>query len=173
MLDSVFFGVFAAFVILGALGTIALRNPVHCAVALTASLIGVAGTFLLLGAEFLSVAQVIVYVGGIMVLFLFVIMLVNVAQAGRERRFSRNAVPAVALSLLVGAAVLYFLTSRPLVLAKSLAKTPPLAPPSGTQGNVEQIGTALFTTHLLPFEIASVLLLAALVGSVVLAQKRI
>ena len=166
MLDSVFFSVFAAFVILGALGTIALRNPVHCAVALTASLVGVAGTFLLLGAEFLSVAQVIVYVGGIMVLFLFVIMLVNVTNAGREPRFSKNAVPAVALALLLGAAVLYFLTSRPLILAKALAT-------SNSQGNVEQIGTALFTTHLLPFEIASVLLLAALVGSVVLAQKRI
>jgi len=168
MLDVLFFYTFALVTIGGALGTVTLRNPVHCAVGLTASLMGVAGIFLLQGAEFLSVAQVIVYVGGVMLLFLFVIMLVNVGQAGRERRFSNNAAFAAAFCLVAGGLIVYMLASQPLVLA-----APALVQASGIEGNTEQIGATLFTTDLLPFEIASVLLLAALIGSVVLARKRI
>ncbi len=166
MLDAVFFWAFAFFVVAGALGTVMLRNPVHCAASLTASLVGVAGIFLLQGAEFLSVAQIIVYVGGIMVLFLFVIMLVNVGRAEREHRFSRNARLAAAISLTAGGFILYFLFSRPLQFAA------PIAAEDLSQGNTERLGNALFTGYLLPFEIASVLLLAALIGSVVLARKR-
>lgn len=164
-LDVVFFWLFALVTLAGALGTVTFRNPVHCAAGLTASLIGVAGIFLLQGAEFLSVAQVIVYVGGIMVLFLFVIMLVNVKQAETEQRFSGNARVALTVSLGAGGLILYLLTSRPLLLATPIGKSPALL------GNTEQIGAALFTTYLLPFEIASVLLLAALIGCVVLARK--
>ncbi len=166
MLDAFFFWAFTLFVVAGALGTVTFRNPVHCAIGLTASLTGVAGIFLLQGAEFLSVAQIIVYVGGIMVLFLFVIMLVNVGRSERERRFSPNAKLAAAHCLGVGGLVLYFLFSRPLVLAPAIAAS------GSAQGNTERIGNALFTSYLLPFEIASVLLLAALIGSVVLARKR-
>ena len=164
-LDILFFWLFALVTLAGALGTVTFRNPVHCAAGLTASLIGVAGIFLLQGAEFLSVAQVIVYVGGIMVLFLFVIMLVNIRQTKTERRFSGNAKSALAISLVTGGLILYLLTSRPLLLAPPLTNGPALL------GNTEQIGEALFTTYLLPFEIASVLLLAALIGCVVLARK--
>ncbi len=166
MLDAVFFWAFALFVVAGALGTVMLRNPVHCAAALTASLVGVAGIFLLEGAEFLSVAQIIVYVGGIMVLFLFVIMLVNVGRAERERRFSQNAKLAAAICFSADGLILYFLFSRPLQFAA------PIAAEDLAQGNTERLGNALFTGYLLPFEIASVLLLAALIGSVVLARKR-
>jgi NADH-quinone oxidoreductase subunit J len=164
-LDVLFFWVFALITVAGALGTVTFRNPVHCAAGLTASLMGVAGIFLLQGAEFLSVAQVIIYVGGIMVLFLFVIMLVNVKQAETEQRFSSNGILALAVSLGAGGLILYLFTSRPLVMAATIEKNPALP------GNTEQIGAALFTTYLLPFEIASVLLLAALVGCVVLARK--
>jgi len=166
MLDAVFFWAFALFAVAGALGTVTFRNPVHCAAGLTGSLVGVAGIFLLQGAEFLSVAQIIVYVGGIMVLFLFVIMLVNIGRAERERRFSAHAKLGALLSIAAGALILYQLFSRPLVLAVPNAAT------ENVQGNTEQVGTALFTTYLLPFEIASVLLLAALIGSVVLARPQ-
>ena len=165
-LDALFFWVFAIITVAGALGTVTFRNPVHCAAGLTASLMGVAGIFLLQGAEFLSVAQVIVYVGGIMVLFLFVIMLVNVKKAETERRFSSNGILALGASLGAGGLILYLLSSQPLVIAASSAHKD-----SALTGNTEQIGAALFTTYLLPFEIASVLLLAALVGCVVLARK--
>lgn len=166
MLDAFFFYAFALITVGGALGTVTLRNPVHCAAALIGSLMGVAGIFLLQGAEFLSVAQVIVYVGGVMLLFLFVLMLVNVREAKRERRFSGNAFLALGFSLALGGMLIYFLTAKPLQLAASY-------PSSTPEGNTEQLGTALFTTDLLPFEIASVLLLAALVGSVVLARKSV
>jgi len=164
MLDTFFFYTFAIFVIGGALATITLRNPVHSAAGLTASLGGVAGVFLLQGAEFLSVAQIIVYIGGIMVLFLFVIMLVNIRQAGQERRFGKNAQWAAAAACAVSGAILYILTGRPLQLGPAL--------PASAGGNTEQIGTALFTSFLLPVEIVSVLLLAALVGAIVMARKR-
>ncbi|MDQ6677884.1 MAG: NADH-quinone oxidoreductase subunit J [Acidobacteriota bacterium] len=168
MLDIFFFYTFAILVLMGALATILMRNPVHSAVGLTASLAGVAGIFLLQGAEFLSVAQVIVYIGGIMVLFLFVIMLVNIGRAGRERRFGKNAKWAATAACVVSAAILSILSGRPLQLA------PPLPGNAfdNASGNTEQIGTALFTNFLLPFEIASVLLLAALVGAIVMARKR-
>ncbi len=165
MLDAVFFYAFASIAVVGGLGTVTLRNPVHCAAALIGSLMGVAGIFLLQGAEFLSVAQVIVYVGGVMLLFLFVLMLVNVRDAKIERRFSSTALPALGFTAALGGLLLYFLTAKPLELASAVSVAAP-------EGNTEQLGTALFTTDLLPFEIASVLLLAALLGSVVLARKR-
>src|SRR4051812_18032831 len=89
-LDVLFFYSFALLTIAGAVFTVALRNAVHSALALTVSLMGVAGLYLLQKAEFLFAVQIILYIGGVVVLFLFVIMLVNIDEAQRERQFSRN-----------------------------------------------------------------------------------
>src|SRR5918912_2059968 len=88
--DTVLFYIFAVFVLGGGLLTITRRNAVHSAIALIVSLSGVAGLYLLQKAEFLFAVQIVLYVGGIMVLFLFVIMLVNLDQAARERQFNRQ-----------------------------------------------------------------------------------
>jgi NADH-quinone oxidoreductase subunit J len=114
--------------------------------------------------------QIVLYVGGIMLLFLFVIMLVNLDQAAKERQFNRQWLIALVAVAAVGAQVAYFIRAG----LDSFHFAPPLAAgtPAGL-GNTEQIADTLFGEYLLPFEIASVLLLVAVVGSVAMAKKRI
>src|SRR6516164_10608875 len=90
MLDAIFFYAFAALALAGAILTITRRSAVHSAIWLIVSLLGVAGLYLLQHAEFLFATQIVLYIGGIMVLFLFVIMLVNLDQAARQRQFNRQ-----------------------------------------------------------------------------------
>jgi len=167
-IDTVFFYFFAALTLGGGILTITRRNAVHSAISLIVSLIGVAGLFLLQRAEFLFAVQIVLYVGGIMVLFLFVIMLVNLDQAARERQFNRQWWLALACVLGIGAEVFYVLSKG--AAAFRLAVPAPQAP---RIGNTELIAEVLFRQYLLPFEVASVLLLAAVVGSVVMAKRRI
>jgi NADH-quinone oxidoreductase subunit J len=170
MTDALFFYFFAVLVIGGAIFTITRRNAVHSAISLIVSLIGVAGLYLLQSAEFLFAVQIVLYVGGIMVLFLFVIMLVNLDQAAKERQFNRQWLVALACVAVVAIEISYFM--RKGASAFQVVKTPDEAV-AATEGNTEQIATVLFSQYLLPFEIASVLLLVAVVGSVVMAKKRI
>ena len=169
MTDALFFYFFAVLVLLGGIFTITRRNAVHSAISLIVSLIGVAGLYLLQSAEFLFAVQIVLYVGGIMVLFLFVIMLVNLDQAAKERQFNRQWLVALACVAVVGLEIIYFM--RKGAATFQVAKAPPVA--AVTEGNTEQIAGVLFSQYLLPFEIASVLLLVAVVGSVVMAKKRI
>src|SRR6187200_1818274 len=99
--EQVIFYVFAALSVISALGVITLKNVVHSAVALAATLLSVAGIFLTLHAEFLAGVQVIVYVGGILVLFVFVIMLISVERAAYERQFNRQWAIALTTSILL------------------------------------------------------------------------
>ncbi|MBK9170947.1 MAG: NADH-quinone oxidoreductase subunit J [Bryobacterales bacterium] len=169
MLDTVFFYLFTLLTLGGAILTVATRNAVHSALFLITSLLGVAGLYLLLHAEFLFAVQIIVYVGGIMVLFLFVIMLVNLDAAAAQRQFSRMWPVALGCVALVGLELFYFLgKGEP---AFRIAAPPPV--PEPTAGNTERIADVLFSQYLLPFEIASLLLLVAVIGSVVMAKKRI
>src|ERR1700682_4543543 len=109
MLDAIFFYSFAVLSLAGAVLTITRRNAVHSAISLIVSLIGVAGLYLLQQAEFLFAVQIVLYVGGIMVLFLFVIMLVNLDQAAKERQFNRQWAIALVCIAVVGAEIVYFL----------------------------------------------------------------
>lgn len=164
MLDTFFFCAFALLTVAGALLAVTMRSAVHCAVWLISSLLGTAGLFLMQQAEFLFAAQIVLYVGGIMVLFLFVIMLVNLEAAARERQLRKRWPIALAGVLLLAAG-----------LARSLEEgirlpAPRTAAETAT-GNVQQIAQSLFGEYLLPFEIASVLLLVAIVGAIVMAQR--
>ena len=169
-MDPAFFYLFALLVLGGAILTITRRNAIHSAISLIVSLMGVAGLYLLQKAEFLFAVQIILYIGGIMVLFLFVIMLVNLDEAAKQRQFNRQWMVALVAVALVGAQVGYFVWK-----GKDAFKIADTVMPSGTPalGNTEMIANSLFTEYLLPFEIASVLLLVAVVGSVVMAKKRI
>ena len=169
-MDALLFYFFAALVLGGAIFTITRRSAVHSAISLIVSLIGVAGLYLLQQAEFLFAVQIVLYVGGIMVLFLFVIMLVNLDQAARQRQFNRQWLIALASVAVVGAEIVYFIRKG---ASDFRFPKPPPALSAVTEGNTEQIATVLFSQYLLPFEIASVLLLVAVVGSVVMAKKRI
>ncbi|HXS96792.1 MAG TPA: NADH-quinone oxidoreductase subunit J [Candidatus Limnocylindrales bacterium] len=169
LIDTIFFYCFAAMVLLGGIFTITRRNAVHSAIALIVSLLGVAGLYLLQQAEFLFAVQIVLYVGGIMVLFLFVIMLVNLDLAAKERQFSRGWAIAGVAVLAVAAEFGYFLYKG--AGEFHIAEAAPAPVPS--LGNTEMIADSLFQQYLLPFEIASILLLVAVVGSVVMAKKRI
>src|SRR6266536_1669205 len=157
LIDTVLFYIFALLVLGGGVLTITRRNAVHSAIALIVSLSGVAGLYLLQKAEFLFAVQIVLYVGGIMVLFLFVIMLVNLDQAAKERQFNGQWWIALACVALVGAQMAVFI--RKGAGAFQMASVP--AALTTTQGNTETIADVLFSEYLLPFEIASVLLLVA------------
>jgi NADH-quinone oxidoreductase subunit J len=170
LIDTALFYAFAVLVLGGAILTITQRNAVHCAIALIVSLLGVAGLYLLQQAEFLFAVQIVLYVGGIMVLFLFVIMLVNLDQAAKERQFNRHWLVGLATVAAVGAEIGWFLYRGK--YAFHLPEGGPAAV-AAAGGNTQMVADVLFSEYLLPFEIASLLLLVAVVGSVVMAKKRI
>ena len=168
MLTAILFYSFALLVLGGGILTITRRSAVHSAISLIVSLMGVAGLYLLQQAEFLFAVQIVLYIGGIMVLFLFVIMLVNLDDAAKERQFNGQWLVGIFCVALVGALVFYVMSKG----AGSFQVTPGMMAGDG-KGNTEALADALFSQYLLPFEIASVLLLVAVVGSVVMAKKRI
>lgn len=170
LIDTALFYAFALLVLGGAILTITQRNAVHCAIALIVSLLGVAGLYLLQQAEFLFAVQIVLYVGGIMVLFLFVIMLVNLDQAAKERQFNRQWLVGLVTVAVVGAELGWFLYR-----GKYAFHLPEggAAASAAAGGNTQMVADVLFSEYLLPFEIASLLLLVAVVGSVVMAKKRI
>ena len=168
--DTILFYSFALLVLGGAILTITRRNAVHSAIFLIVSLVGVAGLYLLQKAEFLFAVQIVLYIGGIMVLFLFVIMLVNLDLAAKERQFNRQWLVALACVAIIAGEVFYIVRRsggafRMAAVAEDM--------PAPAQGNTEAIAEVLFSQYLLPFEIASVLLLVAVLGSVIMAKKRI
>ena len=142
------------------------RNAVHSAIYLVLSFLSVAALYVLLEAEFVAAVQVLVYAGGIMVLFLFVIMLVNL-KAAVGPRVRIHATISGAIGLFVVGMILY------------VYNTGVIGPAAGGRsvlregGNLQAVGTAIFQDYLLPFEIASVLLLVAMVGAIVLARQKI
>ena len=169
MLEQILFYIFAAIAVASAILVITRENVVHSAAFLGATLFAVAGIFLTLHAEFLAGVQVIVYVGGILVLFVFVIMLIAVERAAFERQYNRQWTLALVTSIILIAEIGYALFQGK--DSWQLPAGPPTAAAAAI-GNSERVGTALYTVYLLPFEIASILLLVAIVGAVVLAKKR-
>ena len=165
-MDAALFYIFAAITLAGALATVTLRNPIHCAISLIASLLGIAGLFLLQAAEFLFAVQILLYVGGVMVLFLFVIMLIHLEEASKLRQYSRQWPVAAAALLAVFIEIATFLNAG----FPSLPPSP--APRLLAPGNTERIADSLFYVYALPFEAASLLLLIAIVGAVWMAKKK-
>ena len=141
------------------------RNPVHSAVALVGNMFTLAALFALLEAHFLAALQVLVYAGAIMVLILFVIMLLNIRddELGAPKQTATKVVGGV---LMVWAVLM-------LVSIFGAVVPEPAATPASTFGTITAIGRLVFSTYLLPFEVASILLLAAILGAVGIAKKRI
>ena len=164
------FYVFALGALAAALGVITLRNPMYCAISLLVSFLCIAVLFLLRHAEFVALVQVFVYGGGIMVLFLFVIMLVNLHRLREVRVFGAYAPMAVVLAVLLVALVLFVFVG---VDHAAVAAAPEafVSVEGQPAGNSEAVAWTLYRDYLLPFEIASVFLLVAMVGAVVLGRK--
>ena len=168
MIEQILFYIFAVIAVVSAILVVTSRNVVHSAAFLGATLFAVAGLFLTLHAEFLAGVQVIVYVGGILVLFIFVIMLIAVERNVHERQYNRQWTIA-----LITSGILIVEIGYGLYQGRNSFLLPPVAPPAaGLPGNSEQVAMGLYTTYLLPFEIASILLLVAIIGAVVLSKKR-
>ena len=158
---SLIFYLLATLLVLASLLVVFLRNVVHCAMALVAALLVIAALFVTLHAPMLGVLQVMVYAGAIMVLFLFVIMFLNPGALEQQRGLWWGFGTLLAL-LLAGVLV-------PLVTTHDL----PADPVAATElfGSPEMLAKSLFSDYVLPFEIASVLLLVAIIGAVVLAKR--
>jgi NADH-quinone oxidoreductase subunit J len=157
-----------AFIVVATVGTLAgvavvtARNVVHAALYLVVALLSVGVTFLLLGAEFLGWVQILIYVGAIVILLLFGLMLTR-APIGRDTLDNQQRFIAAIVSVLVFVGLVGLITTA---FPIGEAQAPPPAP-----GSPEQIGDALFRHYVLPFEAISFLLLAALIGAIVLARK--
>ncbi|HEX8127570.1 MAG TPA: NADH-quinone oxidoreductase subunit J [Pyrinomonadaceae bacterium] len=192
--EAVFFWVFAIAALVAALLTILAHNAVHSALFLISTLVSVAALFVLLGAEFIAGVQILVYVGGVMVLFLFVIMLVNVGaeERGSEMLFNRPAQVATSAIFLVLLSLGFIYAIRQgyegLLIRDNLitqeqrevaangrrARQQNLRPAATGTSRISEdtqlVGASLYRFAALPFEIASVLLLVAIIGSVMLAR---
>ena len=159
-MKEVFFFGLAAFTVAAALLVVLGRNIVHSAVALIFSFCGVAGIYVLLDAEFLAAVQVLIYVGGITILLLFAIMLTT-RIAARVNVFNEQ----VGLSAVIAVGITAVLVYASVTGIQILGEAPsPLE-------TAPALGRLLLTTHVLPFEVASVLLLVAMVGAIILARR--
>ena len=164
-MGQVLFLVFATAAVVTALAVVLARNPVHSALALMACFLQISAIFVLLEAPLLAVIQIFVYVGAIMVLFLFVTMMLDIREATLQRFLPRGNLTVMAMLAVLGVEMLA------LVLWSDRFSVS--APPAGasTGGEIRELSTTLFNDYLLPFEVASVILLVALVGAIVLARK--
>ncbi|MDX1624150.1 MAG: NADH-quinone oxidoreductase subunit J [Gemmatimonadota bacterium] len=162
------FWILAALAVVASVAVIVHRNPVWSVILLVVTFFAQAGLFVLLHAHFLAVIQVLVYAGAIMVLFLFVVMLLNL---GGPRWFEVAPTPLVVVAVALGAAFVGVLVVGGLPQFAPAAEGPAAAIPRDVAGSVEAIGSALYTAYYLPFLTTALLLLVAMVGAVVLARR--
>ncbi|MEK7286693.1 MAG: NADH-quinone oxidoreductase subunit J [Nitrospirota bacterium] len=162
MTQSLFFFYFAIATLISSALTIFLQSPVHCTVALLSALLHVAGLFILLNAEFIAAIQIIIYAGAILVLYLFVLMLLNLKQ--QEKVVHEQAGWGLFFGAVLVGEILLVLSQS--TFAKNLNPQP-----TQSIGNTASIGTVLFTDYLLQFEVIGVLLLGGVVGALVLAKQ--
>ena len=169
MTEKVLFIVFAALAVLGGIGTITRRNVVHALLLLVFTFLNIAVIFFLTQAYFLAVIQILVYAGAIMVLFFFVVMLLNLRTFEEEEQtHRRQRWVALGLSVLVLAEFVVVLAGVTFTSARG-GFTPEAMSQAG--GGTRVFGVALFNNMLLPFEVASVVLLVAMVGAIVLVKR--
>src|SRR6266851_934953 len=161
-----FFYLFAAIMLIGGIAVITRKNPVHSALALIVALLAQASIYLMLYAPFVAGVQIILYAGGIMVLFLFVIMLVSIDRSVRERQFNSQWVVGIIAATALGGLFMA-------VYTKGTSIFPEHVLPVVENDNTQKVATMLYGQYMFAFEIASLLLLVAIIGAVVMAKKRI
>lgn len=165
--SAVVFYALASLAVVSAVMVVTRRSAVHAALFLVLTFFCVAGIYIVLSAEFLAAVQVLVYAGGVMVLYLFVIMLVPL-QARPLKPPVRHVVGSLLLAGLLAASLISFFWN-----ASPSGSTLAMSFPAAGGGNIEAVGMELYRRYLLPFEISSVTLLVAMIGAVVLARKKI
>lgn len=169
-MEAILFYGLAAIMVVSSLMVILRKNPVHSALFLVLTFLCLAGLYLLLNAQFIAAIQVIVYAGAIMVLFIFVIMLLNLeSEVASEGGHGLQKFWAMVISIVLAISFVSIMTVKVFTGEKGIF-SPEIV---NEAGNSEVIGRLLFTEFLLPFEITSVLLLAAIIGAIVLAKKKL
>jgi len=168
--EAIAFYTIAAFVLGFAVLVISTKDTVHSVLFLVLDFLFVAALYVLLGAEFLAAIQVLVYAGGIVVLYLFVVMLVNLKRAPETYRDPNRR---TRLGLGLAVAVLVELGAIAALGSGRAAPPPAAATAMAGSGNTEQVGWLLYTAYLIPFEVASMLLLVAMIGAIVLAKREL
>jgi NADH-quinone oxidoreductase subunit J len=163
--DLIFFYTFATVLVLAALAVISVKNSVHAALFLVLTFFTSAALWLLLQAEFLAIALVLVYVGAVMVLFLFVVMMLDINTESAREGFIRY----LPVGLLVAAVMLFEMLA--LIGMKQMSDVSAPADPGGAS-NTAWLGNALFTNYLLPFEVAAVILTVAIVAAIMLTLRQ-
>jgi NADH-quinone oxidoreductase subunit J len=172
MAEAIAFYTIAAFILGFAVMVVTTRDTVHSVLFLVLDFLFVAALYVMLGAQFLAAIQVLVYAGGIVVLYLFVVMLVNLKRppevhADPQRRTRLGFFLAAAVLVELGVIAGYGYAKPAPALAAAATASVPLT------GNTEQVGWLLYTSYLIPFEIASMLLLVAMIGAIVLAKREL
>jgi NADH-quinone oxidoreductase subunit J len=166
--ETIAFYAIAAYILAFAILVVSTRDTVHSVLFLVLDFLGVAALYVLLGAEFLAVIQILVYAGGIVVLYLFVVMLVNLK---RPPELYEDPHRQTLLGVFLAVAILLELV---LVSARVyLRQPPPQTAALPVSGNTSEVGWMLYTNYLIPFEIASMLLLVAMIGAIVLAKREL
>lgn len=164
-MEQLFFYIFAIIAVVSAIAVITVRNPVHSAFYLIVCLLQVAAIYILLRSPFLAAVQVFIYVGAVMVLFLFAVMVLDIGKEGLKAQLHHQ--NPIAIAVVVGLlALIGFFISR-----GTLTAQPGQYDEAALVNNTEVLGKALFTKYIFPFEAVSLLLLIALVGAVVLVMK--
>ena len=168
MMVNLLFYVFGAILVLTAIGVITARNPVHCALFLVAAFLNSAVIWLLLEAEFLALTLVVVYVGAVMVLWLFVVMMLDIDVTRLRQGFTRYAPLGALIALIVVAQIGMVVYVRKLGLDDTAAAA---AARPADYSNTHELGHLLYTQYLYPFEIAAVILLVAIVAAITLTMR--
>jgi NADH-quinone oxidoreductase subunit J len=172
MTEAIAFYVLSAFILGFAVLVITARNTVHSVLFLVLNFLFVAALYVVLSAEFLAAIQVLVYAGGIVVLYLFVVMLVNLKRPPEvhsdPRRRTRLGFVLSGVVLAELAGIVFYGIARGEPARAAMSETP-----AGLLGNTEQVGWLLYTDYLIPFEVASMLLLVAMVGAIILAKREL
>jgi NADH-quinone oxidoreductase subunit J len=168
VLTEILFYVFAAVLVAAAIGVITARNPVHSVLFLVLCFFNAAVLWLLIEAEFLAIVLVLVYVGAVMVLFLFVVMMLDVNIEKLREGFARHAPLGVAVALVVVVELYYVLWVR----RAGVDVTGGVAPLPEGYSNTEAVGAVLYTDYVYPFQLAAVVLLIAIVAAIALTMRR-
>jgi NADH-quinone oxidoreductase subunit J len=170
MAEAIAFYTLSAFILGFAVLVVSTKDTVHSVLFLVLDFLFVAALYVLLSAQFLAVIQVLVYAGGIVVLYLFVVMLVNLKRPPEAHHDPHRR---TRLGFFLAAAVLIELAVIAYGASQSVPRIAAASPPLPVSGNTEQVGWLLYTSYLIPFEIASMLLLVAMIGAIVLAKREL
>lgn len=153
----------AFFAILGAIGVVSFKQPIHCAVSLLLTLLSLAVIYIILSAEFVAAAQIVIYAGGILIIFLFAIMFVSVKEAEKKKKYIPVFPSFILFGLLLFLSIFIFIKSTIFTAPKGLVELT-----KNLGGNTEVLSNVLYNKYLIPFEVVSLFLIVAMVGAILM-----